>query len=312
MPLLKRVRVLGAEVESTLGTATSLGNTDGLFNAWDVQIQPEIEFEHRERQGGFSPLSGVTNARAGVATFKTEVYGASSAAPWATVLLSGCGFVETTGTFAPVSAAPVASSGNARTLTIGAFVNGSLRMIRGAMGTCKFTFNTGKKIIAEWTFRGIWVPPIDSAIIAPTYPTTAPLVYKGATVTVGAVAIPHRELVIDLGREVVLREDPSDASGWAYAMVVGGKVVGSIDPERPLIATKDHHGIWIAHTEEAFSCSVPGTGSNNTVVWAGPKFQTTNIQEADRNNIDIDSIEFQLNGSSAAGNDELTIDTTGA
>ena len=72
--------------------------------------------------------------------------------------------------------------------------------------------------------------------------------------------------------------------------------------------SEDPYTIWEANTERALAIELGGSSANgNRVVIDAPKLQIVNPQEGDRNGIQTDDIEFQLNASAAAGDDELTL-----
>jgi len=308
MSLLKRVRVLAAKIETTSGTAESLAAADCDFNAFDIDIQANIDFNQRPSQGSFSHLPGTLGPRGGTLSFKTELHGdgAAGTPEWASTLLPACGFVESTGTFSPTTEAP---GSNVKTVTVGVYENGLLKTLRGAAGNCKLIFPSGQPVMLEWTFRGVWQAPTDTAIIAPTYPTILPLRFANATLTLGGSSFGClSNLEIDMGNNVILREcaTPSDSSGYEAALITDRRVVGSMDPETVLVATNDHYGKWLSGSEEALNVVL--TDGTDTITVNAPKTQRTNIQEGDRNGIQTDQIEFQCNKSAAAGDDELTID----
>lgn len=304
MALLKRVRVLAAKVEATSGTAETLLAAQAAINAYDVEIQGEIEFIERPRQGSFGRLPGVLGPRGGKCTFKTDLYGDGAAGVplWASTFLPACGFVDSGGVFSPTSEPP---GSNVKTATIGVYENGLLKKLRGAAGTFKLMFPTGKPAFIEWEFTGVWVAPTDAAILAPTYPTIIPLRTSNATFTIASWAPCFESLEIDAGNNVILREcaTSSDGSGYAAGLVTDRKPVGKVNPEAALVATKDNYGLWIAGTEEALSIAL--TDGTDTITVAAPKAQRVNVQEGDRNMIQTDEIDFQCNAS--AGDDELTI-----
>jgi hypothetical protein len=143
MPLLKKKRVLAAKIESTPGTAESLSASDAVFNVYDATIQPSIEFDNRDAQGGFSPLYGTLGAYGGTCTFTTEIVGDDDPFPdWVTTFLPACGLVESTGVFLPVDEAP---GTNVKTLTIGLYEDGLFKSIRGAAGTWCSVLSPGKE-----------------------------------------------------------------------------------------------------------------------------------------------------------------------
>ncbi len=211
----------------------------------------------------------------------------------------------TTGTYNFVTEAP---GSNVKTVTIATYIDGEVKKLAGAMGTFKIICETGKIVMLEWTFRGKWVDPVDTAILAPTYPTIKPLRFANGTFTIASWVPKVAKLEIDLGAEIILREDAAEATatGISTALITNRKVVGNFDPEMELIATEDYHADWKASTEQALSLAL--TDGTDTITIAAPKLQYTNIQEGDRNGVAVEEIDFQCNRSASAGDDELTID----
>ena len=305
MPLLRRVSVLAAGIEATSGTPETLDATDGVFNVFNAEIQPQFEFLQRERQGSFSPLSGRVGARMGTCTFSVELTGDGSAGipAWASVFLPACAWTASSQTYTPKSEAV---GSNVKTLTINKYENGLLKQISGAMGTFTLSFPTGRICMINFTFTGIYdETPTDTAIVAPNYPDNLAIRFASATFTIGGFAAKVSNVSIDAGNQVVMREDAAQSSGYVAALVTGRRMTGSLDPELDLVATKDWHNEWTQNTEQALSLIVGA--ANNRVTIAAPKLQFTNLQESSRNDIMTESVEFQLNGSADAGNDECSI-----
>ena len=305
MPLLNRVSVLAAKIETTIGDPIAVTASDATFTIFDAQLQPNIDFQERSGQGGMSPLPGVPGARGATITFATELKGdgAAGVPAWASTFLPACGYVASGNTFSPASEA---AGTNVKTLTIARYVNGLRESISGAMGTFKIMLPAGRVAMIEFTFTGLWITPTDATILAPTYNTIAPLRFASSTITLGGSAItPVESIEIDAGNTVILREDGATLSGYHSALVTTRRVTGSMTPETPLVAAKDWWGVWTGRTEAAFSVIVGS--ANNQVSLAAPKLQVTNLQEAERNQMHAIPIEFQCNRSSAIGNDELSI-----
>lgn len=303
--MLRKRRVLAAKVETTVGTAESLTASEGVFNVFNPVINPTIEFTERQGQGGFGQMPGTLGARGGTITFTVEVSSGTSVPSWASVFLPACGFVEDTGVFEPVTAPPGTAAG-VKTLTIGLYEDGRVKKLRGCMGNAVFTFPAGRIATVEFTFTGIWVAPIDATLLAPTYPAPASLRFADAGLTIGSWNPKVEQMTLDLGNEVFLREDANDESGYASAVITGRVPKGTLNPEAQLIATKNVHGEWLSLTEQALALTL-GDGDNQLAI-AAPKLQFRNVQDGDRNNLLIDDLEYQLNKSSAAGDDELTFD----
>lgn len=302
--LLRRKRTLAAKIETTVGEAETLANADGAFNIFDAKMVSDLENEERIGQGSFSRLPSVPGALGGTCTFTTELLGGSSDPKWATVFLPACGYVGTTGVYAPVTGAP-GGSGGVKTITIGLYEDGRLKQMRGCMGNAVFKFTAGKKVMIEFTFRGIWDEPVDASILTPTYPTTAPLRFVSSSLAIGSWSPKASEVTIDLGNNVVLREDSADASGYVSAVVTDMNPTGTIDPEAELITDNDTYGDWLSRAEAALAIALGAT--NNGVDFDAPKLQFSKVDDGDRNLLQTDPITFQLNRSASAGDDHLTI-----
>jgi len=313
MPLLKRVRVLAVKHETTLGTTIATTGTDATFNAYDVVCQGNLEYIERMQQGSFSMLAGVIGAQSGTVTFKTPLSGNGAAASpgWLDTLLPACGFIEATDTFSPSSTAPSINSGGTvgsgfvHTATIDVYENGTRKSIVGAMGTFKITGEIGKPVEIEWTFTGVWAPVTDEAVPAPTYDAILPLRFSGVGLLIGGVAPGCvNSFSIDAGNNVILRPCATQSTGYLTALITDRKCVGSIDPESKLVATApDDWGLWLSGTEAAFSLTLSSAADEITI--AAPQAQRMNIQEGERNGLQIDQIDFACNA--VSGDDELTI-----
>ena len=319
MPLLKTNRVLLAKLESTVGTAESLGDADGVFCVYDVDINPNIDFQGRTQQGGMSQLAGKTGAESCQLSFKMNMYGdgSGSAIPkWAETFLAACGLVQKTASLvlSPSSkgvgaGAAGAASATPRSLTMGVYEDnaGLKKSLVGATGTCRFNFSAGQMVALEFNFSGVWEDVADNTSLpAPNYPDDLPMSCLGATMTLGGATIPcWASLSFDLGNEVSLRPCATKAKGLVSSLITNRKVVGTIDPESTQVGTFDPYTDWTDSTESALSLAI--ADGTDTITLAAPKVQFTNVQEADRNGMQIDSINFQCNADSDAGDDELSL-----
>ena len=319
-PLLWRRRVIAAREEATPGVAIALGAAYGRFNVFNPEVQPDIGFEDREGQGGFSPLAGVPSARGATVTFRVELAGTGQPSdpvpPWADVFLPACGWVEAAGVFSPSSLPPGAAGAATHTITIGLYLDGKLKRLRGCMGTFRLVMTAGVPIAVEFTFTGVWDTPEAAALVAPNYPDTQPLRFAQAEITLGGPGsgsgVWHptlQEITIEAGNEVQLREDPEDESAWQCAMITGRRVTASLNPEATLIAAKDLHTEWVERTIQELSIEVPAGGSadGNHIEIVAPAFQITNVQGGERNGYAIETVEGLCARASDAGDDELSL-----
>ena len=305
MPLLRRKSVFAAKVETTIGTAETLSGSEGAFNARDFMIQPSIAVTRREGQGGFNYLAGIPEGMMGTCTVTHDLsYDGTTVPSWASVLLPACGWVDTAGVFSPVTAGP---GSTVKTLTIGHYKDGKRALLSGAMGTFKIVCPTGKVAYIEFTFTGKYsTNETDTAIIAPTYPTTLPMRFAAGALTWNSVGLCTSNVEVDAGNSVIMREcvNSSDRSGYVSALITNRAPVITADPESVLVATQDRDAKWLTSTPEAFSMQIGTAGSSITI--AAPKAQLENKQLGNRNDILIDSLTWLATAGSSVDT-ELTI-----
>lgn len=304
MTMLKRKRAFAAKNETTPGTAESLTNAEGAFNAYNVMAQANIAMEEREGQGGFNYLSAVPGGYGGTLTFRTDLGwdGTSTEPTWASVLFPACGWVDTSGTFNPVTEAP---GSNVKTATIGVFMDGVLKRLAGAMGTFQVVLPAGRMGYIDWTFTGVWQDPTTVAMITPTYPTASPLRFASATVTYTSDNLKVEQVTIDAGNNVILREDASTAAGYSTALITNRNPRITANPEfvslsNPTTTFAD----WIASGTGEFSVTLDGP-STSTLEISAPVAQILNAQEGDRNGMVIHDIEWACLKNSATTDQEL-------
>jgi hypothetical protein len=305
MPLLRRRAVFASKVEGTIGTAESLTGAEGAFNARDFTIQPNVPITRREGQGGFNYLPGIAEGMQGTCTVTMDMaYDGTTVPTWASVLLPACGWVATAGVFSPLSEGPGA---NVKTITIGHYKDGKRALLSGAMGTFKIMAPTGKMASIEFTFTGKYsTNETDTALIAPTYPTTLPLRVAAGALTWNSVALCTSNVEVDAGNSVIMREcmNATDRSGFVSAIVTNRQPVITADPESELVATQDRDALWLTSSPQAFSMQIGVAGTSITV--AAPKAQLENKQQGNRNDMMSDDLTWLATKGSAADT-ELTI-----
>ena len=304
MPLLKRIRTLAAKIETTPGTAEALTASEGVFNAYDVMLQPSITMTDREGSGSFNHLTSISEGQTATVTFRCDVAwdGTATEPTIFSVLMPACGWIENSNVWKPRSEAP---GTNVKTLTLGVYVDGLLKTIKGAVGSWVMTLPTGRMITIEFTFTGVYVEPTSTAIIAPTYPTDAPLRFASATAcTFNSVAMKVEQITIDAGNEVTMLEDPTQASGFLHGIITMRRPTITANPESVLVAAQNRHNIWTTSTAYTIQITLDGP-STSTLGITAPKAQILNIQEGDRNRVVVDDIEFLCSKNGATQNEEL-------
>ena len=314
-PLLMRRRILAAKIETTPGSAIALAAGDAAFNIFDATMQAEIEQELREGQGAGGSLASVPAGRLGTCTFTTELHGSGNAgAPvpaWASTFLPAVGMVNKAGdVYSPLLEPPQAAATKPKTLTIGMYESGLYKQLHGAMGNLEIAFSAGKRILLNWTFRGVWDEPTDVALLAPTYPTVAPLTFRSANMSLGAWEPRVAEFTINLGNVMKDREDQDTAEAYLMSLVADRAVVGTMDPEAELVADEDTFQNWLDRGERALAVqagNAAGSADGNFIEFDIGAFQITNVQEGDRDRLQIHTVDWQANRVLSAGDDEISI-----
>lgn len=310
MTQLKRKRVLAAKIETTPGTAETLLAADASFNAHNIVAQQEIEFESRESQGGFGMHTSLAGGRKGRLTFSIDAAwdGTATEPSWADTFLPACGWVKSGQVFTPRTEVPGA---NVKTLTIAVYQDGMRKILSGSAGTFTMLNPTGRTAVFNFDFVGIWQPPTDVAILAPTYPTDLGLRYASSTTTWDSVALCLENITLDSGNTVILKECAGSASGYDYAIITNRVVTVTGNPESKLVATQDRFGKLILNSEAALTWNLDGP-TNSALTIAAPKAQIIDIKEGDRNGLVVDDITWQCNRNGSNIDQEISLTFTAA
>lgn len=312
MPLLARKSVLAAKIEGTIGTDATPSASDAAMNVFDANIEPMVGMQERQGQGGFDRLQSVAGERQAKATFKTYCQwdGTSTEPTWAETFLPACGWVKSGSgpTYYPLSEAP---GTNVKTLTISHYIDGVMRKITGAVGTAKCTMLAGKLIEFDWEFTGVWAGETDTSIITPTYPTALNLRWSSGVCQLNDVDLYAAQAVIDFGNTIVMREDPSKSSGYIAGIITDRYPKITLDPEKLLVASQDHHGLWLAGTEYALELHAGGS-TNSKFQFDAPKAQILSCKTSERNKLSVTQIEFGCNKNGSTHDQSLSITFTPA
>jgi hypothetical protein len=303
--LLTKLSVLAAKTETTTGTAESLTSAEGAFNVMDALFVPDIPPTRRQGQGSLTELPPVPGARSGKLTFKHEVFGkgASGDPGWLTTFIGNCGFAVAAGTWKPISA-------SSSTATFGGYVDGLKFLMSGCAGKVTFDFEAGKPVVGSYEYNGLWLPPTDVALLAPTYPTVIPPRFANSTLTWGGSALRIGKMQIIIENTLAMRESGEDSSNTGYhaCQITNRQITIKVSPEASLIATRDFYTAHTAGTTYALNCVI-GSAANNTITFTAPRLALLNPpQQEDDNGIFRHGLEFLC--TSATADSELTIAAT--
>lgn len=305
MVMLARKKIVQAKLETDKGTKETEGFSDLLV--FDPDIRPSAPFEPRRGPGKYigNSVAGIVQERSGIFTCSVELRGNGTNAMDAglSVLLQCCGLKNTAETYQVSSVVT-----NHKTCTINVFEDGKKKVLYGAMGNVAFEGETGKRMMCNFEFAGIWDTPTDVSLPAFTPGTEPPPILANGTFSIAAARKVSR-VSLNMGNDVVLRMDINAASGIAHAVIVDIDPVLSCDLEADLVATYDIHGIWLAGTEAAVSL-VLGSGAGKAITFTIPKFQYREIPEGNRDGILVYDATGQCNHDS--GDDAVAIAVTTA
>ena len=284
---LMRRRIFAAATESTPGTAGTINAGAASFNAYDLKIVGDVPFNERQRQGGFGNYVGTPGAQKGTLSFWTELTGVGSGAGNHATLLLGCGMTAAANTYSLDATAN-------QTLTLAGYFDGRLKKLTGAMGNVVFTFKNGEPCKAEWTFSGVWNAPIDSALVSPTYPTIVPPRSVSTAVLIGGTQYYFPELKLDIGNNVIMREDISATGGYRCAWITNRLPKVTVAPEALALATKDWYAAYLASTQYALSVVLGSVAGNIATITAAALQQDKMPGVDDRNGVLVDGLSFEV------------------
>jgi len=304
--MIRRRCQVAALIETTEGEAIALAAADVVCNTYEAGYDPDIKYFRRDpSRATLSPKAGRIGQRASKISFKVDLHGsgAKGTAPSYGKLLKACGFTETVAASTSVTYTPASAS--IPCLTMALYLDGICKKIRGARGTVKFTHKVGEPVMMEFEFTGVLDSIATVAMLTSvSEATTIPPAFLNASLTLDNYATVISALTIDIANEIALRDDANGADGYKSAVITKRDPKGSIDPEMVPIATYDFLTKLKADTKMAFTETLGSVDGNKFVITA-PEVQYTGMKDADRNGIDVASMELAFNGNS--GDDEISI-----
>lgn len=316
MSFLPRRQQVILRIEAVEGTAETLTAGDVIAPILEAEWQPDITMAERNvLASSLSPLAQIAAEQWATITFLTDLKAAGASAgtvpPNLGVALRACGMSETISVGTSVTYAPVSASFETATIEIregDTAANVKTKRIVGAMGNVLLEAEKGGLVAARFNFSGKYVEPIESEPLfadAASGPTPSP--FLGVSFDFhGVTTLKLRTVNIDLGNNVVRRNDINEVSGNFAALITDRNATATIDPEQELIATINFFNKLTTNAEGTLEY-ILGSGAGNIVTVNAPKAQIIADSEGDRDDFRIEDIELQLNKDATAGDDELTI-----
>lgn len=177
------------KIETTYGTdPTPAADVNAIITSLPT-IKPTLEQLARNVVNPtMSPLAPYVIGTEMQIDFEVEARPASAAGsvPEVGPLLRACGLDETISEGVSVTYAPV--SQDHESVTIWAYRDGVRHKVSGCRGTVKLIAEVNKIAIWQFTFRGIYQAPDDTALASPTYTSIKPAIVRSADLSLTPVA----------------------------------------------------------------------------------------------------------------------------
>ena len=317
MARLTKRESIGVRVEVTQGTYLEPVNTSveatGYFFAEGVEITLNSEnLERNYFRTTLDPIAIVKGKKSAELKFKCELLAGATTAESSVMkaLFNGCGLIDATaGTYLPISTPPANFSSASKSCSFQVFKDGTRHRLNGCVGDVKFSFEAGKIIMCEFSFKGILQESTfgaTEAIPAIFYHNNAVttaisnIVAKGQSFTFAGDSdyiVPKIE--ISMGNEIVERANIEATHGVEGFALIGRKPMMNISIEAPAFATHDVIGLFEAGTSGSAIVNV----TKYTFTLAAAQVISANY--TDIGGILGHDVGFQLNTS--AGDDCITI-----
>lgn len=322
MVFRNEISVLAFTAESTEGTAAALAAPKFAVRGLDFKETID-EYQRNTRRQSFSKFTSVPGSRMGTLRFEMELYGkpTSGSAPDYAPLLKACGFAQTTASTAKhvYTASSSATFATIPSLTMGAYVDGSLRKIVGARGNVTIRGKAGQPLIAIYEFQGVLADYSDTTILTPAYEANwgTPPIFAGAALSLtgstAATTLSTTEAVIDtielsVNNTLTMRPDVNSSAGYLSCVITNRAPTFTFDPEVVAASSHDFFDVWRDATEMALAFTISESGdTDNVIAISAPKVQYVDSTWSDRGGIATRQMTCKLNGSVDAGDDELVI-----
>lgn len=191
-------------------------------------------------------------------------------------------------------------------LTVYMYLDQLLHKVTGCMGSVVFSGESGNFGLAQFSFTGQYIAPLDSAIpTGAVYEATIPSQIELAQLTVDGIDdFCAQSFNIDMQNNIVPRDCINNSDGFNGVRLTARSPQGTINPE----ATQEQHfPFWeylAASTQFSFHVKV-GTVAGNIVRVISDSVQISNVAYGDRNQIRTYELSIRFSQFSSDGDDEI-------
>lgn len=240
----------------------------------------------------------------GVFTDGEEIEGSVSGAT-ANLAASGAQTDDAGTSWAPISDV---DSSAIESLTIGGYKDSYRIVARGCRGSMSLPFQWGDKLMVLCTYQGI-LSAQDSTGLFTTgvvYPQQIPPRFRGANLIIQGgsdsewSAARLSQLSIDLGNNVVVRQNVNAADGYDPALITGRASTGSFNPDMVPTGTQKVLEHWYTGATAHARWDL-GDTAGNRFQFKMPALQYTGITNGNRDNVYTAEANFKLTGGLFSG-----------
>lgn len=311
--LNRKYMVLAAKAEAVEGTAETLTATEGKLEVYDFKYDPQPEFNQRPAmRNTLTQLPSVRGGGAMEFSFRFPLKGSDTTADSIPVwdpLMVAAQFKQTVNVGTDVTYTPNDSPPGA-SITMGVYIDGTSLKIRGARCTAwKLVWNPTTFPVVECAFRGILVGTgfTDTAILAPTYPSTQPQVVHAGAMTLDGLALTASEVSIEANIQSTLKYEAGKEHGLLSVWTSRNGYTMAVNPELELAATKAWLKKMMENTVMAFAAVVGSGSTGEQIDLAADQFKAEAHGDAEREALSLVELSGPLTGLPTGTADEFSI-----
>ena len=193
--------------------------------------------------------------------------GTAGTAPELGALLKACGMTETVVAVTSVTYAFSSTLSDYKSLTIWYYQDGTAHKMTGCI-PMSVSFNADVGSTPKWSFSfaGHDTGRSDVALATPTYVSTVPVPFIGATFTIQTYAAIVSKLSLDFGLTTAKPSSVNATDGFGTLQITSRAPTGSVDPQDTLIATHDWLGKFKSGASGTLTTGTIGSTAGNR--WA--------------------------------------------
>ena len=177
--------------------------------------------------------------------------------------------------------------------------DGVVYRFKGCRGNVSFEFPAAGAPRARFEFTGLYDSKADAAVPAVTYDSTRPGTFRNSRMLVNRAPAALQSISLDSGAELQYPPNPNQSEGFDPPTHTRRNMVGSMDPNETLIATRDLMADFRAGTERILHARVLGglaATAGSRVGLTVPAAFFTGYRPGDRNGIATEELPFHAKG----------------